>query len=1359
MSDQNPLMWPVNFALSPVYGLLDSARKLGDNVPLLSPIGNLAGSALDNLDWRGVENWRDDNPLASGVADIASFFIPGVGYAKLGEGLGALPGLTKAAAELGGSNAAARFALGETARWAPFNAGITAFDAGAGNFSSPGDAVTNFVLGNALGGVAGLAGGSEWAQAGKRAIQAFADGGPRPTLGEHAANAVSFFGPAPEQRALYGLGPEEASNPAIQKEVSNWDISEPVQLWGRRANQLLNDAVSGARPDVNQREVNNLIGALRRESLQETVAPGESYVRFPYPTEPSVRRIWNQEFTPGETSTGLGKRETLARLPGQGRDSDTIANELQLPSGWEFLGRFYRHRTATTEDAAKALRRRLGLTTADTVDGSRRIARVVNGPDGPYSQTWSIRHEDQGMWIMSTELPQMGKNRRFLIFKTDQPGAFFPDSEALARDVDNPWNFSHIGNEHLGPRAWENPSTIPDKVGPFMDTMRDMQKTILSPENFRALARSARGGGDGAKILAARLGRRGGVPGLNLGNLIEHYLKPTMFQFRNSPLAAQVYQLRRAIFDAGDAMKQEIVFGRQSLPKDKSIISGVFGGTEAGPQPSIYSELRKFLSDPDAREQWRKLYLEDDLPVAQWPEGPAKDFQTFALGVNRRFTDEFNRTLSAIGERPLDVHPEHAGIGHSFSVKGSNFYPVMNANGDAVALGVGHSAARAKQDALEWIDWRKNKGDTADYHIGDHFTSENLDQLSSKIKEVFFTPGFYQPREGMGGFKWQREKIDNLEELIQAFDRSYAARTRHLADRVGEALSAREHAQLLRTDPQTAELLATRLNALKGISGPLDKIQNRILDKALAPVLGVGSATKIVQKMNEAMHHLSFGAGNLAYPLLNATSILQTSLPEVATILATADDDLARMAYYLPTPGANGKPRGVTAVVHAPGGLWRANKILQNPTDIQREVFERLAKDADLGPRYAEEYLGQNRSRVLALSEGVRSPEDLGRWAGAVSSFLPAQTEKLARTFSAAMGIDAFERLAKIRGIEFTPEQLFRNVQNFTRRTNYMYSVADRPQIFTTPLGSLFGGFKNWMMHYLFVLADYTGLAAKGNFAPLLMSLGTTAGLGGLMALPFLGQALDWMTETFDNKDLMEDLTERFGAGANPIAFGLPAALGVSLSGATAAPGARFAHDIDFMMGVVALDRLGNMGRAVGKWWDDYATTGQDPWSDPEFVQRMLQGFGPRSLYRAWDVYSDATLNSSSTGNPMTRKLNPMEQLQTALGFTPVEVEREYEIYSRLIEDRAERTRMTGLFGEAYMRASQAQDQTQMEEILRVATMRGLDVSGVMRSAVQRAKSAGRDMLGRNLPPDVLARYPAALATDSQGEPTYQAPL
>lgn len=1300
MPEGNPFSFLWELPLAPVYGLAETASNIG--IPG-------ANELLDTALMQDVGQFRFNHPGWTTAADLASFLVPATGWARAtAGGAGALGAITRGAANLGGTNPTLRFALGETARWAPFNIGINTFDALGGRFDSAGEYASSFATDQALSFGLGAAGASPSFQ---RMLQAIPFAG-RPI----SVVTQGIFGPSPETRALYGFGEPIRNEVGLRNLAENFDTTQPYQLQGRQAMELLQrfDAGEEIGEGIEREHLVNLIDYTRREGFNERPVQGESYLRLPTPTPEATRNFLERSFRSGRP---------LVQDASRANDSARIGRQLSLPEGWEFLGRYY---TFNEESQARRGARRaknLGLQGGTEDHGFRRIERQTEG--GP--QIWSIRQEHEGMWLLATELPagSLGQ-RRFLQFKTDMPDFFFPENQWM-RDIDNPNQVSV--QERVGARAWDPVSAMPDRVSPFVDSSRRLLDHILSTENFQALARSARNGGGGKSRLVEAIRGTSLPEGLDFGHFVESYLKPGMWQFRNSPRAARTWQALRAIQDAGEAHKQELVYGRQSLRRDQNILRQVFNRPEQDPGASLYSEAHRLLREPEDLEAFRRQYFEESRPLQDWEPGPAKEFYQYALNTFRGFHErEYTPALTAIGGRPVPPSQRYMGLGRSFLAKGTNFYAIRDGSDNLVALGGGRSTDDALRDAQAWIEWQRGKGIDRNFRVAERISAGDLDSVERDVRRALRADDGDGGR--IGGFYREREQYKTVDDLVSELDRNYTRHWNEISQSLGDHLTRRDRSTLLREEPEVARLLQSRIESLRGIQGEIDRAQNQVADTIFGRVFGTNSATKIVQGINTAMHHLTFGAGNISYPLINMTSLVQTSMAEHAALIASADDEIARMFYFLPTPGANGRPRGVSAVFDSAGALNRAFRILRDPSDQDFEVFQRLQQEGVLGPRFTEEYSGQASDRLL---EGVNSIDDLPRWLGNLSNWMPAQSEKLTRTISAAMALDAVRIMERVRGIEFTPEQRYLNARNFVHRTNFLYATQDRPAIFTTPAGSLFGNMKNWMVSYINALGDYSRLATRGNFAPLILATGGLLGAGGLAATPLIGIA-DWASETFADQDITEFLYSRFGEGGNFISFGLPAALGVSISGSTTAPGSNLASDLRFLGSVPAWERMSNMASAVGRGWDDAFELGTDPWADPVFRQRMLQGFTPRSMYRALDVLTDPDLNSSVTGYPTVSPLDGVQRAMYGLGgLTPVEVERERAVYERLRGDVQEYQRQVALFGEAYFLASTEGDQDTMENLLALGMARGIDHNAILRSALRRSNDSQVDMFGRLL--------------------------
>lgn len=1369
----NPLFAPLQFAASPILGLTESLGEIG--VPGFQ---DLADASF----WDPVRGFQEEHPGWAGAAEIASYFVPYAGWAKATRAVPALRGLAEAGARLGGESNALKFALGETARYAPLSAGITTFDLGAGRFEDPWEAARSFAFGTLAGvplAAAGVRGGTLNSILAQTPILKQIGNIPVPGTGPQRSSAklgeviTSMIGPSPDERVMYGM-PEEVTarvSPELQQEVGSWGYTthdRPTRVL--RDLYALNDAVAaGMRTDISAGELAPHIQRFENEVLRERVSRGDTYVKLAVPAEEGARTVLNQEFTPGVPRVG-GRRERLVRQRGVPNDVDTIQQELNLQPEWIGDGNFFRHRRAANRQSANRLRRIFGLVTpgkgTTSSTGFRRVRRQVQDPLDPsrtIQQIWGIRQEQPGgQWIIATELPMRPGAKpneeinRFFYFKTDVPGRFFPMEATWARNLDDP--SAPPVTEAIPPEkledSWNIASRVRKGVSQHLDMALGLREMHLSPANFRAFNRDMLKGGSAR---ATVLGSMSGPAAADFATIWNNYFKPLQFQFRNNPDAAFSMGFWRSVFDGYEGLVHRLMFGDRRLEAGKSVLAQMLGKPPIQGDKALYGLTKEFFKQEGAAKDLTRLFraVNRGATFEQLPEGPAKDYVKRLIETNTGFVTPGNAAMKELGARLMPTKADHWGMSYNFNTLGSNFVPVNDINGQTIGLGVGRNAQGARARAQKLIAQLEGEG-TRGLTMGEVFTPDTLRQLPREVRLAITNPGFIQERTNLRGFKWDLEDITE-EEWISGLLHNYEARGKWFAERTSKGLSSRELERIARLDPKTNEALLTRLNQLMGITGPFDRLQNRALDIGLSGVFGTNIATRAAAALNRADYALSLGMGNLAFPTLNASTVFQTTLAELAAVAKAPLDWLVRHGYLRPVMGADGLPSGVNSVVGSPlKSLRNGIKIMnQDPGIPERlrtrhlKTFEHLANTFKTGPRFIEEFIGQN-SDAKALFMGARDPKDMVEGIERLSSWLPGVSEKLSRTWTAGSAMDMLDSMEALGLRQFTDDEYAQWVANFVDRTNFLYGPVDRPQIFTTPLGSLFGSRKNWYVNYLNLLFEYGGLAGRGNFGPLLFALGGTAGLGGLVALPLAPNVLDWFTETFYDKDLVEAVYEQFGENGD-LAFGLPARLGVSFAGAAGAPGADFFGDAEFLTSFVSLRRAENFGTSLARG-ADLIRLGLDPFEDPMFRQQLSRWAAPNSMYKALDAFADNEITSPTTGRPMSRNLSLKDQLLYSAGFTTTEIERGRAVYERMLRDKAFRARTIQLLGEGYYQASVENDRAQMQEILRAAMNNGIGMDSLLQSAAKRARDDGRDMFGRAIPRDVLERYPSVVEeTEDQG--------
>lgn len=1349
---------PQDVVASPFYSILETASGLpGINQ---TQFGNWLH---DTPIFRGAQNFRAEHPGWAGGIDLAATFIPYIGWAgalnkaKTGAGvLGAVNNAGRAAASLAPRNAPLAFALGETVRYAPVSAALTGFDLAGGRYENPMDALLGFTL--------GTVGGAALQAAGHAAS---------PFISRIAPSAIggawrAAFEPGPELSALYGFdnnvqtaARNAARSPVVQESLS------PTLTSQVRASAIW-DILNGPEVANHPPEVLDLLRGQYdqevRAVLSEEVDPSDTAFRFD-PTEPPDTRR-SVDYLTRMAPAGNGSRVRVP-ITGEGHrieNPDVLAARLQLPDGWihdtslpgltQVSAKPEEHTLASLE----SFRRSIGLDLGRGAPaGWRRLERAT--PNG--RQTWTIKQEPgTGQWLAVTEVPvgsavddihrmtgrahydsTRGMDKAepakvFFSFKTHNPSKFFPHMRA---DFDAP-EPGMIG-------IFEN--RIPKGRSRLLDRAVDFKKIFLNPQTIKA-AYAAKYGRPGQREAFVKSLLSGPTFGKEIAQLVERYAMPTQHQLRDSPEGRSILSVYQALFDSAEGRAREVLHGTASIPEGKNPITSLFGDQTVDDANALAANLRRLLQEePDALETIRKVIYTDRFDLKSLEGTKVGKWLAQALKANLDEINDGNNAIEALQSigatdaKTVPIRKNHIGISRKWD--GSVFIPIYAEGAtQPVAIRAGNGKAEAERKAAEWI--AHFGGGKKTYRQGKAWITGETDEIPRWLVQSQSRPGLLEPRLGMRGYEHEFEPFKHVDDLIALLEEGYIVRQRYIASTIGDALTGGKFNQLRSNDPKAWQIVNTRIAQLKGQPGPLEARMNQIVDSALAPMMGTGSFSKIAEKVNELNFHLLHGVGNIATPALNMTSILQTQLPAAANFLAADVNALKGMGFQFPAMSESGLPTRGFNWITDPIGLLRGGFAKATSEDPEvKEIYNVLFNRKIMGTGLANEYTGQDRTLAARASEGIRSADDVGYWASRASSLLMSKTEQVSRTVAAGMALKAMEMMEHATRAKFSIDQKIANAQRFVEQTNFGYFTADRPMMYTTPLGALFGNQKTWMTNYLFMMGEYLGLAKTGNIAPLMMTLGTTAALGGVFAVPFAGQAIDAITETFAGKDATEFMFSEFGEGGNAISFGLPSMFGMSLTGNVAAPGSNLAHDTEFFFTIVALERAKLVGRALGRAWDDQVTLGLNPLKDELFGRQLAQALAPRAVYRTWEAVTSDQLRSAATGYPLIRDLGWGARTMNALGFRDTDIAIQYAAYERLLADKDAMTRQISLFGEAYAMAMANGDQARMAGLLQQAGVAGLDITRVMASARTRLRNSGMDMFGRNFNQEQMERYQATL--------------
>lgn len=582
--------------------LYDSALKVVQNNQANMPSGEidwLEGMAKSFVHGMGpgligiapspsLERWQAENPWASMGAELASVAIPYGGWlgatakiprlAKMIEGIGA-----------GGKALTAPYrtaALQEVVRWTPFEAGRT--------------------------GLAGLFG---------------EDGAFQDTLEEGLVNIGLGAGIGVLAKGLSSVVRDSSALRRLQQIAEmfpDFNKDQPAQLRLRQ----LSDILTG-----------------RRAALGNKAADTD-------PVIPIIQSLINRDRVivraevskkvQGDTSFGTylkelegdGDRQALNRLfyrinKSEGTDRKLLAEfddpEAELkPFGIDF-------------DMPEAFMQFPRLTTFKDQGHAQRMASVVKKNLRPVGDTAWMGKEKDGLYVIAKRLQgDTPVGDRWLMFKTDQPGAFMPGAEKWTRAVEtiNAWMPAHMSGKVL-----ENAKKLNIYGGllafqerlPFQAIKSLEQGNISKLTNMVAKAVGYKGD---TRIATSQLAE--------IRDLVKSKIAPSLFQFSHSPMARYILATARNTYDHASSLSSKLYWGEAMSPG-----SSLFSYMTASPvRKGGLHEFFDKLDDGDM-EVLRRAWLNQMSPE-----------EAMAIGASDNVV-EFMRELGKIDDFMLGADRRH----------------------------------------------------------------------------------------------------------------------------------------------------------------------------------------------------------------------------------------------------------------------------------------------------------------------------------------------------------------------------------------------------------------------------------------------------------------------------------------------------------------------------------------------------------------------------------------------------------------------------------------------------------------------------------------------------------------------------
>lgn len=987
------------------------------------------------------------------------------------------------------------------------------------------------------------------------------------------------------------------------------------------------------------------------------------------------------------------------------------------------------------------------------------------------------READDGMFLMLKKLKgdpaAVNKGDEFLVFKTDRPDYFGGKATQ--------WTDRQVEKAMWWPRQF------PQGVKPVPGSTHAHIRSELERMSLSAvddLTREAT-----PKTLVERVLAGFGVkPGEQLSSsmtaaadFMREYMAPTMHLFASNGPGWQrarrgMYIVKQAL-DRANSTAEGLVYGFPQATRGKPYKDLLLHGakdlynlgddTVAGLVKKLSEEDRKKLVEIVSTGGWTK----EAVKVAH--EGGAvspqlKSFLDRLEAISEELFKETNAVRSAVGLPLIKEKPGHFGLEHMW--EGDWRVRIRNEHGNTVFMVGAKDRGQALKHADEVIKragkegtWKYDKSAqrTEDvFERGQDYSKEDwmvmlgvnkkgkdygsaAAAMEKYVREAY-TPKTLEKQRGIPGFDLDMSDQALEKRLLQHYRRL----TTYNTDLALRFELGQDLAKLADENPNALRILNERWQNALGGQGKFSQMQNQAMDQIASPYLGSNSASQIVATANTVQHNLQLGSFNFMYPTVNMFTFMTTVMPQVSFVASAPLGVLQKYYGSLMGHGADGfarKPvhfldpmKMVYAGFRNMGGNYK--------TPQSKAAYERAMAEGIFAPRVVEEHIGVDAQLKTRLKDLLSGPNGFVKFLQYTSEFLPNKSEQFSRLHSFSTGLAVGEDI-----LGLSDEALYRFAKDFTHNTMFGYNMVDRAKVIQGPLGSFFGLYKNWQMHYIGWMLEYTGEAMKGNFGPLLWSqagVGTIAGIGGTTAY---GVA-DAFTRMATGKSAFDSIYKMFSLSedgdpdmASDVTFyGLPAFLNLSLQTSASAFGANPGNDAAMLFSFVQAERGAAIGRALGSAIDTWAATGKSPFTDPLVRDQMLKAVAPRSIIRTAQVLENDYIKSLNTGNPLIQGLSPSERFVYGLGFNTPEMDRTYKIADELYRHTEKRKVAVRYFARQMLELQEAQAWPELTELSKRIMISGVGMDSVIRSAEGMKQRNLQDIAQsrvRKTSPDYLTAY------------------
>lgn len=827
-----------------------------------------------------------------------------------------------------------------------------------------------------------------------------------------------------------------------------------------------------------------------------------------------------------------------------------------------------------------------------------------------------------------------------------------------------------------------------------------------------------------------------------LGRIAGKLVKPYEHQLLDNTYGRAALQVIRSTYDVAQERARKLVYGARTIKQNDlgRLVVGMFKDPSEGGYKDIIdrmnddevSQVLSLVSHNVPLKEVTALYQKGDIGRAPF------ELMRAMMANSQQYLKEVTELQGLTGFRGFVERENHYGFSRIW--EGDHRVFIKNREGALVIATGGKTPREARDRAEAVLQASRDAGepgwtasdvvlrDTTDEGILRSYRTNAPDKdrvlaraAYNRAIQNLSLPDILKTRSGVGGFQLQTTKKEFLDSLI----RQETTKQKFLA-----SMSIRHelgrHLDQIRefSDISDFGIILKRLSQHEGKPGAITKSMNDAIDRTpVSNLLGKGGATKIAATLNKFMLHLELGMGNVAFPLLNMLTVINTSLPHAAFVLDTPT--ASTLPFYghtvIPVQGVGLK----TASFLDPLRVMKESvKLIARPTDDFLAVATRAANDGTVDPRFIESHVGEHAQAFQTALKGADNPKNWASIIAGVARLTMEAPERFSRLNALSMG----HIIAKdFKGI-VDPDEAYSFAKSFTDATMFRYATPDRPTLISSPVGSVMGLFKNWMTNYMMWMLEHTKEGVRhGNWAPLMWQMAGTGVTGGIGAWPFMSMAENYARFTTD-KGAGELSREWFGDGlGDALYYGLPGVLGFSLIAQSSMPFHDPLRDAEFMMMPVHTERAKTILQALGKTWDRAVLLGDINPLGTEIQRGMwARAVAPKIVYKTMEGFNDGLnfgegqVKSAKKGYPTLLNATFMERFAHSFSMTPIRLQESFERAGYLWSDQHARRNEVSILGEEMAIAELRGDLKTVQEVYTRASLQGIDIDSVIRSSKAR---------------------------------------